>query len=110
MVMIINNSEVELQLTTLFYWVSLRPLHLAFDGGPDRLRRPGPLSRASCMGLRSKTTKMLHPQRVASIPVYPGCLGSNWREMGPFWAWREVNRVPLYGQIFRGFTPVLVCF
>ena len=37
-----------------------------------------------------------------STPAYPGCVCSNWREMGPFWAWREGNGVPLYGFVLEG--------
>ena len=33
---------------------------------------------------------------------YPGCVGSNWREMGPFWTWRDGNSVLLYGCILEG--------
>ena len=31
-------------------------------------------------------------------PVSRSC----WREMGSFWAWREVNNVLLYGYILEG--------
>ena len=40
----------------------------------------------------------------------PRMCGLKLEGMGPFWAWREGNGVPLYGYIFRGFTPVWVCF
>ena len=30
-----------------------------------------------------------------STPSYTRCVGSNWRDMGPFW--REGRGVPLYG-------------
>ena len=39
-----------------------------------------------------------------STPSYPGCVCSNWREMGPFWTWREGNGVLLYGYISRVYT------
>ena len=52
------------------------------------------------------------------IPAYPGCLGSNWREMASFWAWREVKGVHLYflegfhlyGCILSEFIIIWVCF
>ena len=60
------------------------------------------------------------PEGGYSTPSYPGCVGSNWREMGPFWTWREGNGVLLYGCILEGshlygcvyreLTPIWVCF
>ena len=37
-----------------------------------------------------------------STPTYPGYVGSNWKEMGPFLVLREVNGVLLNGCILRG--------
>ena len=61
-----------------------------------------------------------HPQGGDSTASYPGCVGSNWREMGPFWTWREGNGVllywciseglHLYGCVYREFTPIWVYF
>ena len=47
------------------------------------------------------------PQGGGATPPYPtpGCVGLNWREMGPFLAWREVNGVFMYGCDFRGLPP-----
>ena len=38
-------------------------------------------------------------QEEGVTPHNPQCVGSNWREMGSFWAWKDVNGVPLYGYI-----------
>ena len=61
-----------------------------------------------------------HRKGILTSPLTPDVWAKNWREMGPFWTYREGNGVPLYGCIFRGFTyvgvfleeftPICVCF
>ena len=53
-----------------------------------------------------------------STASYPGCVGSNWREIGPFWTWREgvllywciLEGLHLYGCVYRELTPIWVYF
>ena len=43
-----------------------------------------------------------------STLTYPGCVGSNGKEMCPFLALREVNSVLLNGCVFRRFASLWV--
>ena len=85
------------------------------ESGSDRLdlgdvaRRPtsGITSRVAGGGMRTGERRA---QGGDSTPYYPRCVGSNWREMGPFWTYGDGNGVSQRGCFLRGLTHVWVCF
>ena len=80
------------------------------------------LSSQSTCGDERRQTSLIgrHPRGGGdSSPAYSGCVGSNWREMGHFWAWRKGNGVPLGGGghcLFGGrgpkqnYRPPVLCY